>query len=54
MKSSLVAPLTKNQKIGFPSLFENGGVVVGKGKGFFVGGTEIPKGTYVETIRPKK
>ena len=31
-KSSLTAPLTNNQARAFPEIFENGGVVVGKGK----------------------
>lgn len=51
-KSSPTAPLTKNQKIGFPELKNGGGVVVGKGKGIFIGGYEIPTGTEVKIIRP--
>lgn len=51
-KSSSTAPLTKNQKTGFPELEANGGVVVGKGKGNFTGGIEIPAGTKVNIIRP--
>jgi len=31
-KSSLSAPLTKNQKVGFPELNKYGGKIVGKGK----------------------
>ncbi|GAB2022757.1 hypothetical protein RyT2_18310 [Pseudolactococcus yaeyamensis] len=52
-KSSNTAPLTPNQKIGFPDLELNGGQVVGKGKGAFTGGVEIPPVT-VEIIRPPK
>ena len=51
-KSSETAPLTKNQIKGFPELKDNGGVVVGKGKGIFKAGVEIPPGTIVEIIRP--
>lgn len=51
-KSSQTAPLTKNQKIAFPEIFESGGTVVGKGKGVFTGGYNIPKGTRVRIIRP--
>ena len=53
-KSSSTAPLTKNQKIAYPSLLESGGSVVGAGKGTFTEGFSIPQGTYVEIIRPKK
>jgi cell division protein ZapA (FtsZ GTPase activity inhibitor) len=53
-KSSSTAPLTKNQKIGFPQLESGGGTVVGKGKGIFTGGYEIPAGTKVEIVRPPK
>lgn len=49
-KSSKTAPLTKNQKVGFEELSEGGGVVVGKGKGIFKGGTQIPP-TKVEVVR---
>lgn len=51
-KSSSSAPLTRNQKVAFPEIFESGGIVVGKGKGIFTGGFEIPKGTSIEIIRP--
>ncbi|MDQ8767705.1 hypothetical protein RFG22_08360, partial [Streptococcus ruminantium] len=51
-KSSPTAPLTKNQKKGFPELEEFGGTVVGKGKEPFIGGTVIEPGTKVEVIRP--
>jgi RHS repeat-associated protein len=50
-KSSQTAPLTPKQKIGFPDLSQNGGVVVGKGKPGFPGGTQIPP-TQVQIIRP--
>ena len=52
-KSSITAPLTTNQKIAFPEIFESGGVVVGKGKGIFIGGYHIPAGTKVTIIRPQ-
>lgn len=51
-KSSQTAPLTPNQKVGFPQLETGGGTVVGKGKGIFTKGFEIPAGTKVEVIRP--
>ena len=51
-KSSLTAPLTKNQKVAFPEIFESGGVVKGAGKGLFKGGFQIPPGTKVTVIRP--
>ncbi|MBF0819118.1 RHS repeat-associated core domain-containing protein [Streptococcus acidominimus] len=51
-KSSPTAPLTKNQKKGFPELQDYGGTVVGSGKEPFVGGTVIEPGTRVEIIRP--
>lgn len=53
-KSSPSAPLTPNQKIGFPQLESGGGTVAGKGKGIFTGGYEIPAGTKVEIVRPPK
>ncbi len=53
-KSSATAGLTKNQRTGFPELYQDGGIVVGKGKGKFKGGTNIQKGTKVDIIRPKK
>jgi hypothetical protein len=52
-KSSSTAPLTPNQKIGYPQLEVNGGTVVGQGKGIFTGDYEIPPGTKVEIVRPK-
>ena len=52
-KSSLTAPLTSNQKIAFPEIFESGATVVGKGKGIFSGGYQIPPGTNVTIIRPE-
>lgn len=51
-KSSLTAPLTNNQARAFPEIFENGGVVVGNGKGIFTGGYQIPAGTEVKIVRP--
>ncbi|EUJ44899.1 T7SS effector LXG polymorphic toxin [Listeria riparia] len=53
-KSSDTAPLTPNQKVGFGQLQDSGGVVVGKGKGIFTGGFEIPAGTKVDIVRPPK
>jgi hypothetical protein len=50
-KASETAPLTRNQKQGFPEIEENGAVIVGKGKPSFPGGTEIPP-TRVEILRP--
>ena len=52
-KSSLTAPLTDNQKIAFPEISESGATVVGKGKGIFTGGYQIPLGTKVTIIRPE-
>ena len=52
-KSSLTAPLTDNQKIAFPEISESGATVVGKGKGIFTGGYQIPPGTKVTIIRPE-
>jgi hypothetical protein len=49
----LTAPLTSNQKIAFPEIFESGATVVGKGKGIFSGGYQIPPGTKVIIIRPE-
>ncbi len=51
-KSSATAPLTKNQKIAFPEIFNSGGTVVGKGKGVFTGGYKISVGTETKIIRP--
>ena len=53
-KSSQTARLTKNQKIGFKELYESGGKIVGKGKGKFHGGMEIPSGTEVKIRKPKE
>ena len=52
-KSSLTAPLTNNQKAAFPEILERGATVVGKGKGIFTGGYQIPPGTEVKIIRPE-
>ena len=54
-KSSATAQLTKNQKAAFEEFRDSGGYVVGKGKGFFYGGTDIPsmsKGTKIIIQRP--
>lgn len=53
-KSSLTAPLTKNQRAAFEEILKSGGVVVGKGegKGIFKGGKLIEAGTEVKIIRP--
>ncbi len=50
-KASATAPLTKNQRLGFPEIQQSGGVVVGKGKPGFPGGTKIPP-TKVDIVRP--
>ncbi|WP_324726794.1 S-type pyocin domain-containing protein, partial [Pseudomonas chlororaphis] len=50
-KSSETAPLTRNQKRGFPEIEKGGAIIVGKGKPGFPGGTEIPP-TRIEIIRP--
>lgn len=50
-KSSETAPLTRNQKVGFPEIEKTGATVVGKGKPGFTGGTRIPP-TRVDIIRP--
>ena len=52
-KSSQMAPLTDNQKIGYPDLEKNGGIIVGEGKPGFEGGTKLPP-TKVEIVRPEK
>ena len=49
-KSSGTAPLTKNQMKGFPELQKSGSIVVGKGKGIFTKGYQIPP-TKVEIVR---
>jgi hypothetical protein len=50
-KASATAPLTPKQKICIPQIEQSGGVVVGKGKPGFPGGTIIPP-TKVEIKRP--
>jgi RHS repeat-associated protein len=50
-KASETATLTKNQKSAHPSIQQDGGTVVGKGKPGFPGGTQIPP-TKVEVVRP--
>ena len=52
-KASANAPLTRNQKKAFPEMESSGGVVVGKGKDGFEGGTIIPP-TKIDIIRPKE
>ena len=52
-KSSATAPLTWNQKHAFEEIFSSGGTVVGKGKGIFTNGYQIPVGLDVEIIRPR-
>ncbi len=51
-KSSPTAPLTGNQAAAHPSIESSGGVVVGKGKPGFPGGTRIPP-TKVNIRRPQ-
>lgn len=51
-KASSTATFTKNQQTGYPNLAKNGGVVVGKGKEPFVGGTQLPP-TEVNVARPE-
>ncbi|ELY2743460.1 hemagglutinin repeat-containing protein [Cronobacter turicensis] len=51
-KSSPVAPLTPNQKMGFPELEKGGGTVIGKGHPGFEKGTRIPP-TKVDIVRPE-
>ncbi len=50
MKASDTAPLTANQIVVYPELELYGGIVVGKGKSPYVGGTNIPPAT-VDIIR---
>ncbi|KRQ00644.1 RHS repeat-associated core domain-containing protein [Bradyrhizobium manausense] len=50
MKASSTAPFTSNQIVVYPELELYGGVVVGKGKAPYVGGTNIPP-TAVNIIR---
>ncbi|MGK3131397.1 hemagglutinin repeat-containing protein [Pantoea sp. C8B4] len=51
-KSSPTAPLTQNQKLGYPEIENNGGTIVGAGKPGFEGGTKIPP-TQVIIVRPE-
>lgn len=51
-KSSATAGLTRNQGKAFPEIESGGATVVGKGKGDFPGGTQIPP-QKVEIIRPE-
>ena len=50
-KSSVTAPLTKNQSLAFPEIAKTGATVVGQGKPGFPGGTVIPP-TNVTILRP--
>lgn len=50
MKASSTAPFTPNQTVVYPELELYGGIVVGKGKAPYVGGTNIPP-TAVDVIR---
>lgn len=52
-KASDTAPLTRNQRQAFPELEQSGGVIVGKGKPGFPGGTALPP-TRVDILRPSK
>lgn len=49
-KSSLTAPLTSNQKIVFPEIFESGATIVGKGKGIFSGGYQSGGDAWLENV----
>jgi len=51
-KSSATAGLTKNQTKAFPEIEKTGATVVGKGKGAYPGGTQIPA-QKVEIVRPE-
>ena len=52
-KSSATAPLTPNQEKAFQLIKDGANAhVVGKGKGIFRGGFEIPPGTEIPVIRP--
>ena len=52
-KSSVSAPLTPNQEKAFQLIKDGANAhVVGKGKGVFRGGFEIPPGTKIPVIRP--
>ncbi|MFM0492080.1 hemagglutinin repeat-containing protein, partial [Paraburkholderia graminis] len=50
-KSSQTAPLTPNQAVAFPQIESEGGVIVGKGKPGFPGGTVLPP-TKIDIVRP--
>jgi hypothetical protein len=50
MKASKTARLTPNQEIAYPELETHGGIVVGKGKSPYMGGTKIPP-TRVTIVR---
>lgn len=50
-KASDTATLTRNQRAAFPEIETSGGIIVGKGKPGFPGGTVLPP-TRVEILRP--
>lgn len=50
-KSSVTAPLTRNQSKAFSEIIKSGATVVGNGKPGFPGGTKIPP-TKVNIVRP--
>lgn len=50
VKGSLKAWLNRNQAKALPEIYQFGGKVVGKGKGLFYGGYEIPPGTKIEVV----
>ncbi len=52
-KSSITAPLTKNQSLAFPEIQKSGGMIMGNGKPGFPGNTLIPP-TRVNILRPVK
>lgn len=52
-KSSATAPLTPRQTEAFPEITESGGTVVGKGKGNFTGGFQVPPGKEIIIVRKK-
>lgn len=48
---SSTAPLSGNQRTAFPSIAQDGGIIVGKGKLSYPGGTIIPP-TQINVVRP--
>jgi hypothetical protein len=53
-KASDTAPLSRGQKPAFPEIERSGGIIVGKGKPGFPGGTDIPAGEVRVIRNPKK